>query len=352
MCAWRSYRALVKKTTREKVHASLNQACKAVRMRRLPGLWSTLMTETAADEQFAQLALKIEPQSKLIRAWALKGGISAQVTALEIERPDGETKKLVVRQHGTVDLKHNPRIASDEFKLLRILRSAGLATPAPYYLDQCGEILSTPCVVIEYIEGETDLAPCHVGDVSLQLATHLSRIHNVDCAALDLSFLSDQEAMYSRQLRERAENTVDSTDEGGIRAVLQSVWPLPLRNRPVLLHGDFWPGNILWKDGRLVGVIDWEDAALGDPLADVANSRLEILWAFGLDAMDDFTHHYASMTTLDWTNLPYWDLCAALRPASKLAEWATDDTVEQAMRDGHRLFVTQALEKLSVATRK
>ncbi len=35
--------------------------------------------------------------------------------------------------------------------------------------------------------------------------------------------------------------------------------------------------GMLWKDGQLVAVIDWEDAPLGDPLADVANSRLESL---------------------------------------------------------------------------
>ena len=64
----------------------------------------------------------------------------------------------------------------------------------------------------------------------------------------------------------------------------------------MLLHGDFWPGNILWRYGQLVAVIDWEDAALGDPLADVANSRLEILWAFGIDAMQSFTHYYQSLT--------------------------------------------------------
>jgi aminoglycoside phosphotransferase (APT) family kinase protein len=115
----------------------------------------------------------------------------------------------------------------------------------------------------------------------------------------------------------------------------------------VLLHGDFWPGNILWKDGRLVAVIDWEDAAIGDPLADVANGRLEVLWAFGIDAMRSFTDQYASMAAIDWTSLPYWDLCAALRPASKIGEWAANDIAEERMRKGHRWFITQAFEKLS-----
>src|SRR5256885_26190 len=88
----------------------------------------------------------------LMEAW-LKGGVSAQVTALEIERPDHQTKKMIVRRHGDVDLKRNPHIAADEFKLLQITQSAGLATPAPYYLDQSGEIFPIPYVVIEYIEG-------------------------------------------------------------------------------------------------------------------------------------------------------------------------------------------------------
>ena len=36
-----------------------------------------------------------------------------------------------------------------------------------------------------------------------------------------------------------------------------------------------------WCHNRIVAVIDWEDAALGDPLADVANARLEVLMHFG-----------------------------------------------------------------------
>ena len=300
------------------------------------------------NKQFAQVVHRIDPQSKLLRTWELKGGISAQVTALEIERPDGQTKKMSVRQHGEVDLKHNPHIAADEFKLLHLLQSYGLATPTPYYLDQSGEIFSTPYIVIEYIEGKSEFALSHIPDLILQFATQLSRIHAVDCSKLDVSFLPTAEKRYTEMLRERPTHVDESSDEGHIRDALEAAWPFPQRNTSVLLHGDFWPGNILWQDGQLVGVIDWEDAQLGDPLADVANSRLEILWAFGLDAMQSFTQQYQSMTAIDFTNLPYWDLCAALRTASKFAEWAADDLTKKTMQEGHRWFITQAFEKLSV----
>ena len=128
-------------------------------------------------KKFAQVLQKIDPQSKLLRAWALKGGVSAQVTALETLQPDGQTKKMIIRKPGDVDLKHNPHGAANEFKLLQLLQAVGLPTPKPYYLDQSGEIFSTPYLVIEYIEGKSEFAPAHVPNLILQFATHLSRIH-------------------------------------------------------------------------------------------------------------------------------------------------------------------------------
>src|SRR5690349_18889156 len=109
------------------------------------------MTESRDVQKFEQLVQKFDPQSRLLSAWELKGGVSARVTALEIERPDGVARKMVVRQHGAVDLEQNPQIAAEEFRLLEILQSAGLPAPAPYYLDQSRKIFSTPYLVIEYI---------------------------------------------------------------------------------------------------------------------------------------------------------------------------------------------------------
>ncbi len=307
------------------------------------------MAEAKEDNKFARVVQKFDPYSTLLRAWELRGGISARVTALEIQRPDGQTKKMIVRQHSEVAFKYNPQIAADEFKLLQRLRSVGLAVPTPYHLEQSCEIFSTPYIIIEYIEGESELTLLHIPNLLLRFASYLYTIHQIDCSQLDVSFLPQQEKKYTRILQERPAEVDASLDEGHIRDVLEAVWPFPQRNASVLLHGDFWPGNILWKDGQLVAIIDWEDALLGDPLADVAKSRLEILWAFGIDAMQRFTQHYQSMTSIDFTNLPYWDLWAALQPAGKMSIWAGgDDVTEKNMRAEHRWFLTQAFEKLSV----
>jgi hypothetical protein len=62
--------------------------------------------------------------------------------------------------------------------------------------------------------------------------------------------------------------------------------------------------------------------------------------------MRGFTQHYQAMTPFDFTHLPYWDLCTALRTASQISEWGLDDITKKTMREGHKWFITQAFEKL------
>jgi aminoglycoside phosphotransferase (APT) family kinase protein len=298
------------------------------------------------EQKFAQLLQKFEPQSQLVRAWELKGGVSAQVTALEIEQADGQTQKVVVRQHGEVDRQNNPNIAADEFKLLDSLHAAGLPVPKPYYFALSDEILSTPYIVIEYIEGETEFAPPDLADFIGQFATNLANLHRLDLAKLDLAFLPEQPKIAIERIKNRPAKLDESLEEGRIRDALEAVFPLPQRNKTVLLHGDFWPGNLLWKNNKLVAIIDWEDAQLGDPVAEVANARLELLWAVGIEAMENFTRQYKVINPLDFTDLAYWDLYAALRPMFKIGEWAGDEVAEKTMREKHRRFVAQAFARL------
>ncbi len=298
------------------------------------------------NKKFEQVARRIDPHGRLLHAWELEGGVSARITALEIARGDGRAQKMIVRQYGDVELKRKPQVAASEFKLLQFLQTAGLAGPAPYYFDQSGEIFSKPYIVIEFVEGKTEFAPPDLDNYILQFTGYLSRVHHVDSSPTDLSLLPRVEERYIELLSNHPAQMDETLDEGHIRDVLEAAWPLSRRNTSALLHGDFWPGNLLWRDGQLVAVIDWEDAAIGDPLADLANSRLELLWAFGRDAMHSFTKQYRSMTSIDFTNLPYWDLCVALRRVDQVDLWGLDETTVNIMREQHRWFVARAFEEL------
>ena len=46
--------------------------------------------------------------------------------------------------------------------------------------------------------------------------------------------------------------------------------PLAPATGEVVRHGDFSPFNTVWRDGRVVGVIDWDFAQPGDAISDLA----------------------------------------------------------------------------------
>ena len=93
-------------------------------------------------------------------------------------------------------------------------------------------------------------------------------------------------------------------------------------------------------------MIDWEDARIGDPLSDLANSRLEMLCAFGVDAMHRFTYLYQSRAPIDMTHLPYWDLYRSLGRAAQIGTWGLDEDAEQRMRAGLAEFISQAVNEI------
>ncbi len=236
-----------------------------------------------------RLVRRIAPGGKLLRSWPLRGGVSAEVTGIEIVAGDGTARKLVVRRHGGRDLAADPLIAEHEFRLLQALNRAGLPVPRPISYDQTRSILPSPFIVVEYIEGEADLAPADVQASVVQMADSLAAIHRVDLS--ELGFLH----------REETPETI------------------PLPHPEVLLHGDYWPGNILWREGRLAAVIDWEDARIGDPLHDVANARLELRWALGRDAMRLFTERYGEVAATGFARLPHWDIAVAAQRRQRFA---------------------------------
>jgi len=195
------------------------------------------MSDSIETTLFARVVQRIDPAYKLRRAWTLMGGVSAQVTALEVERGDGRIQKLIVRQHGAVDLAHNPHIATDEYKLLRQLHACGMPVPMAYDYDESGTIMPSPYVVMEYIEGETDFAPIDTAHYLDQLAAHLAALHRLNLTTLDLAFLPAQAGRYNAQSMERPSMLDETLDESRIRATLRA--SLPQYNEPVLLHGDY-----------------------------------------------------------------------------------------------------------------
>lgn len=282
-------------------------------------------------EALHHLLQKVEPGARIERSWPLLGGVSARVQALEFTRPDGSSGRLVVRQRKSHEWKPvAPEEAAREHALLVALHARGLPVPRSRHFEP-------PDTLVQELIAGTSALP---SDFAAPLAETLALIHAVPVAELP--------ALPPRE---------DPVPELRSWFSEDAVWVerLPHESRArgavCLLHGDFWPGNILWNEGRLQAVIDWEDAACGDPLSDLACARVELGVVAGPDAMELFTRLYLARVDVDPALLPLWDLYVSTAALRSMDQWGLAPEDLERRRAFTRAFQQRAYREVPALRR-
>jgi len=159
-------------------------------------------------------------------------------------------------------------------RLMRALSQAGLPAPPILAMSEEPVVDGRPFLLMAKVDGER--IEQVVGTVpDRQLAASavevLKRLHALPPAQTGLGGEEPQpleaEMVRWAWLMERApeELTGHARRLGGRLAETR-----PAPQAPTLVHGDYHYGNMLFKDGRVVGVLDWEIAEIGQPLLDLA----------------------------------------------------------------------------------
>ena len=279
---------------------------------------------------------------KLENIRELAGGSSAEIYRATTTLPSGDTGDVVIRVCDSAEL---------EFKLMTLLRRHAVAVPKVHHLELSDTQFAKPFFVIDYVDGVMALAPEDWGRFADQAADALLAVHGVDSAEID--YLPTLTEFWGEDVAA----TLPQFRASEITTALKSA-TLQRCNEPTLLHGDFWPGNVLWREGQIVSVIDWEDAVFGDPLIDLAIARLDQVWIFDWETMERFTERYRVAAGVDFGDLAYWELCAALRMARIIGQdiegWIryfedygrSDISVERFWQQYDR-FIDHALARIS-----
>ncbi|MPY91540.1 MAG: phosphotransferase [Acidimicrobiia bacterium] len=188
-------------------------------------------------------------------------------------------ESLIVRRDPLGGLLETDRAV--EFAVLRALEPSEVPAPRARWLDPTGDSLGRPSLVMRREPGVCDYFVLN-GDRPLgeraRLAERfcdlLARIHLVDWRALGMgAFLGDPGPWASHAELDRWEAVLrrDQLEPyPGLDAAL--AWlraAAPPSQGTVLVHGDVKAGNILLEGERVVALLDWELAHLGDPMEDL-----------------------------------------------------------------------------------
>ena len=272
----------------------------------------------------------------------LTGGASADVRVLDVESAAGALRRVVFRQHRAAFKGHVDSVAAKEFGVLEVLHERGFAVPEPFFLHDGSQGVA-PYVLMEWIDGEPTVDASARRDALEQMAQFLVRLHTLPTetlAVLGLDRLEDPaEALLAY---------LPSTETGDrLRSALRSGDAAEDDALVVLVHGDYWPGNVLWREGRLAAVIDWEDASLGDPLADLACARVELLCRYGAEAMDHFTTRYLAIwrdgdRSLRVDSLALWEAYVSASALATMHQWGLHPDDEANRRTNTTSFFERA----------
>jgi aminoglycoside phosphotransferase (APT) family kinase protein len=266
------------------------------------------------------LVHRVIPGGCVLSRRALRGGVSASVRVVRVQAPDGTRHDLVVRSYGSPSHRAHPTICVTEFRLLERLAQSTVPAPRPLYLDRVGRFLGVPAIVTSRLPGGSRLGPSDHDAYVRQAAGALADVHRVPTRGL--TFLPRQASLIPKRLARNA--VADDPLEPGLRNATLRVWPaVAASSAPArLVHGDYWPGNLLWHRGRLTGVVDWEDGRLGDPAEDVATCRADLVLLFGAGGADGFLHAYEAAGGRPVPHLRFWELVTCTLRLTELERWA------------------------------
>lgn len=229
-------------------------------------------------------------------------GTSSEVTALDVVDGAGERQALVLRRFlNAAWLSREPDLAAREAAVLDALADGPVPAPALVAVDPTGADAGAPAVLSRRLPGRVVRTPPALGPWLRGLADVAAAIHATPIPA----GLRPYRPWYAttQVLVPPAWSRLSSA---WTAAITRARAPAP-GGRPVFLHRDFQPTNVLWVGERVSGIVDWVEASVGPADADLGHCRCNLAQDLGLDAAEALR---AEVGAAEYD--PYWDLVSAV----------------------------------------
>ncbi len=242
------------------------------------------------------------PSAVVLGAARLDGGQHADTWRVDTEHP---AISVVVRQFPLDD----PAPLREQ-RVLRALDGLGGMAPVLLGGDLNGQWSKYPTSLISWLDGEPDITPTDPRGWARELGRALAAVHTVPTERLaELPSVFDRGGGSQELLG------------GPLAAEVRSRWPEVVASPEVLTHCDYWSGNVVWRNGRLTGIVDWSGGARGPRGFDLGWCRLDLVLLFDEQIADEFVTAYEAETGQAAGEVRLWDCWAVARSADAVGSW-------------------------------
>jgi aminoglycoside phosphotransferase (APT) family kinase protein len=292
-------------------------------------------------------------------------------------------RRLVLRRPPRGPFPPSAHDVLREYRILKGLEEFEVRVPKVVLACDDHEVIGAPFYVMERIDGVVaDAAtpapldnPADRGRMGEELIDTLVELHRVDWRRSEAlsrigranGYLERQVDLWSKQWKRQKTREVEVIERTG-EALRRS---LPTSPPATVVHGDYKLDNVAFapaSPARLVAILDWEMATIGDPLADLG--FLTATWLQGDDperllglsraptepgypTRADLVARYAAASGLDTSGLAWyqalalWKLAILLEGSyRRFQAGTTDDPFFARLETGVPSLAEQAAEAL------
>lgn len=224
---------------------------------------------------------------------SLAFGVSSDLRLIDVEGTP-----LVLRRYETDEvLEDLPGVVEDEVRALTAARPVlGPLVPEPVAFDVTGARAGRPSLLMTFLPGR----PVIHGLQPDALASPLATLHHG-------AFPSDLPPFHHWFDPETVAIPPWTTRPDAWSTLVEAVGKAAPAEPHVFLHRDYHPGNLLWRDGALTGIVDWPYGCHGPRGVDVAHMRGNLALVDGVVAADRFLGAYRILVP-GYDHDPWWDV--------------------------------------------
>jgi aminoglycoside phosphotransferase (APT) family kinase protein len=249
----------------------------------------------------------VGPGARIVSVHPRAGGTSSAVHAVTVDDGSGDRHELILRRYVRADwFAREPDLAEHEARVLELLAPSPVVAPELFGVDPTGARCDVPAVLMTRLPGRVRWSPKDIDGFVDGLVEAMLTIHAVPVP--DPVAIRAFSPYYEHE--ELAPPPGTSCPADWERAIEVHAGPPPTHER-VFIHRDFHPGNVLWVGDALTGVVDWVNASLGSPEADVGHCRINVARHLGYEVAERLTARYLARSGRGDYH-PYWDLVDAV----------------------------------------
>jgi len=206
------------------------------------------------------------------------------------------------------------------------LKEAGYPVPRVFFIGEEPSIFDTEFIIMEFMPGEP-LGNMPLDDIPEILARLHAELHKVDPLPLMKQLGNPPNDIYLYSIFDYLEVLINRMNQERLQPGLD--WLIenrPKPESPVICHGDFHPGNILYYQDAVSAVLDWGTFRFEEPTYDVVCTRM-VLSVLGpvfypMIDWDDFVgryyERYRKENPLDSERVDYFDAVKLLKSLHEL----------------------------------